>query len=117
MGGPILVFPADGGHAQELCLGLEDKDCIDVVDVQSGDSCISIATTIGVPVSTLVANNPNVNSDCSNIYIGEVRFNHTVYVQMLILLQVLCAESEIINYDYDSDCLELELFHQGEVSD
>ena len=95
----FLVFPANGDSAQNLCLGLVGEDCTTVVTVQSGDSCSSIATAAGIPVSTLLANNPNVNTNCANIYPGEVRFDHTVRAQILILLQVLCVASEIFNYD------------------
>ena len=95
----FLVFPANGGPAQNLCLGLEGEDCTAVVAIQSGDSCSAIASAANIPVSTLLANNPNVNTDCSNIYPGEVRFNRTVRVQILILPQVLCTASEIINYN------------------
>ena len=87
----VLVFPANGGPVQVLCLGLVGKDCTTVVTIQSGDSCSSIATTAGIPVSTLLANNPNVNSDCTNIYPGEVRFNHTARYQISILSYRFCA--------------------------
>ena len=80
-------------------MGLVGKDCTTVVVIQPGDSCSSIATAADISVSTLLANNPNVNEDCTNIYPDEVRFNHTVYVQILILLQVLCVTSDVINYD------------------
>ncbi|KAI9454141.1 hypothetical protein BJY52DRAFT_1123028 [Lactarius psammicola] len=72
------IFPGEN-----LCLGLEGEDCTDVVVVQSGDSCSAIADAANIPVSTLLANNPNVNTDCSNIYPGEV----------------LCTASEIFNYN------------------
>ncbi|KAF9002303.1 hypothetical protein BDQ17DRAFT_1357251 [Cyathus striatus] len=38
----------------------------------TGDSYFSIATDTGISVDTLVANNPNVNADCTNIHPGEV---------------------------------------------
>ena len=59
-------------HAQSLCLGLADQDCSTVAVVQAGDSCDGIASTAGIPMTTLLVNNPNVQSDCSNIYPGEV---------------------------------------------
>ncbi|KAF9002288.1 hypothetical protein BDQ17DRAFT_1280576 [Cyathus striatus] len=56
-----------------LCLGLEGQDCTQVSVVQpTGDSCFSIATDAGISVDTLIANNPNVNADCTNIHPGEV---------------------------------------------
>jgi hypothetical protein len=38
-----------------------------------GETCDSILAGSGITIDTLVANNPNVNSECSNIYPGEVR--------------------------------------------
>ena len=64
---------------QELCLGLDGQDCNTVVTVQALYSCSSIATIIQIPLSTLLANNPNVNADCSNLFIGEVRSSHTAF--------------------------------------
>jgi hypothetical protein len=90
---------ANGDHSQNLCLGLVGEDCTTIVVLQTGDSCSSIATAADIPVSTLLANNPNINADCTNIYPGEVRVDHMVRVQILILLQVLCVASEIFNYD------------------
>ena len=40
--------------------------------VVSGDSCSSIAQIAGTTVDIILANNPNVNSECTNIYPGEV---------------------------------------------
>jgi hypothetical protein len=71
------IFPGEN-----LCLGLVGEDCDTVVTIQSGDSCSSIATAANIPVSTLLSNNPNVNTDCSNIYPGEV----------------LCTDSNLIAY-------------------
>ncbi|KAI0049667.1 carbohydrate-binding module family 50 protein [Auriscalpium vulgare] len=55
-----------------LCLGITGQDCSTVHVVVSGDSCGVITDAAGIPLSTLLANNPNINSDCSNIYPGEV---------------------------------------------
>ncbi|KAH9964190.1 hypothetical protein BC827DRAFT_56327 [Russula dissimulans] len=71
------IFPGE-----LLCLGLNGQDCTTVAVVKAGDSCGTIANTAGIPVTTLLANNPNVNSGCSNIYPGEV----------------LCTASQIVNY-------------------
>ncbi|ETW84919.1 hypothetical protein HETIRDRAFT_18523, partial [Heterobasidion irregulare TC 32-1] len=46
-----------------LCLGVVGQDCATTHTVVSGDFCASIAGA----ASTLLANNPNVSSDCSNI--------------------------------------------------
>ncbi|KAI9507810.1 hypothetical protein F5148DRAFT_980821 [Russula earlei] len=71
------IFPGEN-----LCLGLIGQDCTNVTKVQPGDSCVGIARAAGIPVPTLLANNPNIDSQCFNIYSGEV----------------LCTASQIINY-------------------
>ncbi|KAI9060407.1 carbohydrate-binding module family 50 protein [Trametes sanguinea] len=55
-----------------LCLGFVGQDCNDVHVVQSDDVCVDIANEAGTTLSILLANNPNVDSTCSNIYPGEV---------------------------------------------
>ncbi|KAI0785940.1 hypothetical protein C8Q75DRAFT_294400 [Abortiporus biennis] len=67
---------------EPLCLGITGQDCQTIHVVQSGDFCALIATEAGIDTSTLLANNPNVLSDCSNIYPGEV----------------LCTASDVIAY-------------------
>ncbi|GJE98024.1 LysM domain-containing protein [Phanerochaete sordida] len=67
---------------ETLCLGITGQDCTTVHVVQSGDFCAAIAATAGIPLATLLHNNPNVNSGCTNLGIGEV----------------LCTTSETINY-------------------
>ncbi|KAG8986924.1 hypothetical protein FRB90_003690, partial [Tulasnella sp. 427] len=57
---------------ETLCLGLSEGDCQATYVVQSGDSCWAIATSYGIDTDTLLSNNPQVNSACSNIYPGEV---------------------------------------------
>ena len=60
-------------HVQVLCLGIPNQDCSTTTVVNSGDTCNSIADTAGIPVSTLMQNNPTINLGCTNIYSGEVR--------------------------------------------
>ncbi|KAI0317179.1 hypothetical protein OF83DRAFT_173397 [Amylostereum chailletii] len=55
-----------------LCLGLAGQDCTTVAVVQDGDTCVSIANEAGIALNTLLANNPNVNAQCTNIGVGEV---------------------------------------------
>ncbi|KAI0258615.1 hypothetical protein BC834DRAFT_974967 [Gloeopeniophorella convolvens] len=71
------IFPGE-----LLCLGLTGQDCDTITVVKEGDSCATLTQASGVPLATILANNPNVNSDCSNIYPGEV----------------LCTSSQVINY-------------------
>ena len=57
---------------QILCLGIIGQDCTIVTPVNSGDTCTSITTAANITLATLLANNPNVNENCTNILIGEV---------------------------------------------
>ncbi|KAH9846902.1 hypothetical protein C2E23DRAFT_863722 [Lenzites betulinus] len=70
----------DVGEA--LCLGIIGHDCDVTHVVVSGDTCEKIATEAGTTFDIILANNPNVNSDCSNIGIGEVlcSANHIIGV-------------------------------------
>ncbi|KAI0295013.1 hypothetical protein BC826DRAFT_968608 [Russula brevipes] len=53
-------------------LPIEPPTCSTTRVVQSGDTCEAIANAAGIPVSTLLANNPAVNSGCTNLFIGQV---------------------------------------------
>ncbi|KAF9002293.1 hypothetical protein BDQ17DRAFT_1425955 [Cyathus striatus] len=55
-----------------LCLATQEEDCTDVAVVQSGESCLEIADNSGISVTWLIENNPNVNTDCTNLRPGEV---------------------------------------------
>ncbi|OCH91734.1 hypothetical protein OBBRIDRAFT_791960 [Obba rivulosa] len=57
---------------EQICLGIAGEDCETVHVVQAGDSCANIAEAAGIQLSTLLANNPNVNPICTNIGVGEV---------------------------------------------
>ncbi|TDL26006.1 hypothetical protein BD410DRAFT_560764 [Rickenella mellea] len=67
---------------EPLCLGIVGQDCSATHVVASGDSCPVIAQNANIPTSTLLANNPNVFANCTNIYPGEV----------------LCIDSKIFKY-------------------
>ncbi|EKM60655.1 uncharacterized protein PHACADRAFT_179862, partial [Phanerochaete carnosa HHB-10118-sp] len=56
-----------------LCLGITGQDCTSVHVVQNGDVCLTIANEADITVNTLLANNPNVNSGCTNLIVNEVR--------------------------------------------
>ncbi|KAI0066417.1 hypothetical protein BV25DRAFT_1835480 [Artomyces pyxidatus] len=79
-----IVDPACDNLAvgEVLCLGIVGQDCNITDVVQSGDSCGLITDATGIPLSTLLTNNPNINTDCSNIYPGEV----------------LCTSSQVFAY-------------------
>ncbi|KAF8189635.1 hypothetical protein BJ912DRAFT_965962 [Pholiota molesta] len=55
-----------------ICLGLVGQDCTTVAVVQSGSGCADIAAQANITTPVLLANNPNVDADCTNIYPGEV---------------------------------------------
>ncbi|KAI1792003.1 hypothetical protein LXA43DRAFT_371310 [Ganoderma leucocontextum] len=57
---------------EPLCLGIVGQDCEVTHVVASGDDCQAIAQAAGTTYDIILANNPNVNSLCSNIYPGEV---------------------------------------------
>ncbi|KAH7923748.1 hypothetical protein BV22DRAFT_561631 [Leucogyrophana mollusca] len=69
-----IIDPACDNLAvgEPLCLGITGQDCNVTYIIQSGDDCETIAEGAGIPMSTLLANNPNVNLNCSNIYPEEV---------------------------------------------
>jgi hypothetical protein len=43
--------------------------------VKSGDTCDEVSSVAGINSTILWANNPQIDSQCSNIYIGEVRLS------------------------------------------
>jgi len=55
-----------------LCLGTVGEDCRTTHVVGEGDTCDSISSVAGVNTTLLTMNNPQINADCSDIYIGEV---------------------------------------------
>ncbi|KAK0492775.1 hypothetical protein EDD18DRAFT_1182643 [Armillaria luteobubalina] len=67
---------------QVLCLGITGQDCNQTEIVMSGDSCSGIALANDIGLATLLVNNRNVNSACSN----------------LLLDTVLCVAANIIPY-------------------
>lgn len=57
-----------------LCLGRAGQDCRNVHVVEPGEFCAEIAQNAGIALSTLLANNRNVNSGCTNLQVDEVSF-------------------------------------------
>ncbi|KAH7890358.1 hypothetical protein F5I97DRAFT_1834858 [Phlebopus sp. FC_14] len=55
-----------------ICLGWEGEDCTETYVVQPNDTCDGISASTGVNSTILWLNNPQIDADCSNIYIGEV---------------------------------------------
>ncbi|KAH7909423.1 hypothetical protein BJ138DRAFT_990358, partial [Hygrophoropsis aurantiaca] len=54
------------------CLGWQGEDCSTTYVVQPNDDCDIISNGAGINNTILYLNNPQINSDCTNIYIGEV---------------------------------------------
>jgi LysM repeat protein len=67
---------------QEVCLGEAAFDCTKVYTVVGGDTCEWIQEMYGMTPDALWSNNPQINAECNNIYIGEV----------------LCVDTETMNY-------------------
>ena len=57
---------------QSICLGYVGEDCTTTYVVKSGDSCEQIISNHGINSTLLYSNNPQIDEECSNIYIGEV---------------------------------------------
>lgn len=55
-----------------LCLGTAGEDCKDTYTVKEGDTCDGVTSASGMNSTILYLNNPQINKDCTNIYIGEV---------------------------------------------
>ncbi|KAH9890901.1 hypothetical protein C8Q73DRAFT_746987 [Cubamyces lactineus] len=57
---------------QVLCLGTEGEDCSTTHVVQTDDTCDGITANYNINATMLYANNPQIDSECGNLYIGEV---------------------------------------------
>ncbi|KAF9021267.1 hypothetical protein BDZ89DRAFT_1138106 [Hymenopellis radicata] len=58
---------------QALCVDSAINTCGSVYSIKGTEgSCTGIATSLGMEVSDLMALNPNIDSGCTNIYVGEV---------------------------------------------
>ncbi len=58
---------------QNLCLGTEGEDCSNTHVVEANDTCDILYNTYGINSTILYNNNPQLNSACDNLYMGEVR--------------------------------------------
>lgn len=57
---------------QNLCIGSQGQDCQTVHVVQAGDTCSAVVAKAGINMTMFISNNPQINADCTNMYIGEV---------------------------------------------
>lgn len=56
----------------DICIGYTGEDCSTTHVVQTDDTCEQIASNFNINSTILYMNNPQINADCTNIYIGEV---------------------------------------------
>ena len=59
---------------EDLCLGYVGSDCTTTHVVTSGETCDEVAQTYSMNTTVLYQNNPQLDVDCDNMYIGEVCF-------------------------------------------
>ncbi|KIY50219.1 hypothetical protein FISHEDRAFT_17040, partial [Fistulina hepatica ATCC 64428] len=57
---------------ETLCLGLTGEDCTSTYVVGTNDTCESISNSTGVNTTMIYFNNPQIDDECSNIYLSEV---------------------------------------------
>lgn len=57
---------------QQLCLGHSGEDCTTTYVVKLNDDCNIVSSAYNINATVLSHNNPQLNADCSNMYIGEV---------------------------------------------
>ncbi|THU78987.1 hypothetical protein K435DRAFT_966527 [Dendrothele bispora CBS 962.96] len=56
-----------------ICIGYENEDCSKTYVVKAQDSCGTIADAHAINTTMLYLNNPQIDGECSNIYVGETR--------------------------------------------
>jgi len=57
---------------QQLCLGNVGEDCTLTYTVKSGDTCEQVGQQFNVNSTLIMLNNPQIDADCYNLYVGEV---------------------------------------------
>lgn len=57
---------------ESLCLGLTGQDCTTTYVIQPNDDCDLVSNAHGLNTTTLMTSNPQIDAECSNLYIGEV---------------------------------------------
>ncbi|KAF9261108.1 hypothetical protein L218DRAFT_946301 [Marasmius fiardii PR-910] len=55
-----------------ICLGYENEDCTSTYVVQADDTCDAVVQAHSIDMTSFIANNPQINDQCNNMYIGEV---------------------------------------------
>jgi len=57
---------------QNLCIGSQGQDCQTTHVVQAGDTCSAVVAKANINMTMFMSNNPQIDADCTNMYIGEV---------------------------------------------
>lgn len=70
-----------------LCLGYANEDCMTTYRVAADDTCDQISSNFNINSTILYLNNPQINAECTNIYVGEVRirFHQRIYITPSVL--------------------------------
>lgn len=73
--GVINSACSDLTPGKSICLGYEGEDCSTTYVVKADDTCDGLSSVAGINSTMLFLNNPQIDAECGNLYIGEVRFN------------------------------------------
>ena len=57
--------------------------------MKSGQTCLEIAATVGTTINILLANNPNLDSDCTTLYSDEASISTDTYTVASLMLTLL----------------------------
>lgn len=68
--------------------------------VQSGDTCSSIATGAGITTSQLISSNPQINSGCTNLSVGEALCLSAATVTSTSTASVPTSTNPLCSYAY-----------------
>ena len=78
-------------RSQRLCLGIRGQDCTVTHVVKPGQTCLEIAATVGTTINILLANNPNLDSDCTTLYSDEASISTHAYIVASLMLSGICS--------------------------
>ena len=64
--------------------------------MQLGDTCDDIYAAQSINATLLYGNNPQINPDCTNIYVGEVKLSYFILNSGAeVISQVLCVADSV----------------------
>lgn len=70
--GVINSACSDLTPGKSICLGYEGEDCSTTYVVKADDTCDGLSSVAGINSTMLFLNNPQIDAECGNLYIGEV---------------------------------------------